>query len=127
MRLLLFLVLALPAMGAEIRLAWTASPSTNVTGYMLYAGTNSPSITNVAERINAGTNQIIAISFVKSGSWFFWVTAHDSNGVESEPSSTLQVQVPDPPANLRTVLVEATIDLSSTNWAEKAFLRLRIP
>lgn len=124
--LLLFLFPILSHAG-EIKLAWDASPSTNVTGYILYAGTNNPALTNVAERINTGTNQTISVSFAKSGSWFFWVTAHDDLRVESLPSNILQVQVPEPPANLRTIVIEATVDLSSTNWTEKAFLRLKLP
>lgn len=126
-RILLLLLFPILSHAGEIKLAWDASPSTNVVGYILYAGTNNPALTNVAERINTGTNQTVVVDFVKRGSWFFWVTAHEAQGVESEPSNIVQVQVPEPPANARTVVIEATVDLSSTNWSEKAFLRLRLP
>lgn len=126
-RILLLLLFPILSHAGEIPLAWDASPSTNVTGYILYAGTNNPALTNVVERINTGTNKTVVVEFVKRGSWFFWVTAHDDLGIESEPSNIIQFQVSEPPPNFMTVVIEATVDLSSTNWSEKAFLRLRLP
>ena len=54
---LVLLWVASTAMAGTVRLAWSPSPSAGVTGYALYAGTNSPlTVSNALVRVDAGTN-----------------------------------------------------------------------
>jgi len=68
---------------APITLAWNASPSSNVTSYVLYWGTNNNAwfqSTNVGPELTATVD-------LPPGTWFFVVTARNSDGLESDPSN----------------------------------------
>lgn len=126
--LLCAFALSLPA--AQLKLAWDPSPSPGVTNYVLYVSTNAITVTNaqpVAARISVGTNLTSAVEFLRAGRWHFAATAQ-AEGVESEYSNELIVQVPEPATNLRTLVIEYTLDLTgSTNWSQLGFLRLKLP
>jgi len=123
--LLLLFALAQTALASEIRLAWNASPTTGVTNYTLFAGTNSPiSTTNSAARINVGTNLTATVQDLVPGQWLFAVTCQ-ANGVESDFSNIVIVQVPVAPANMRVVVVQYSGTL--TNFYDVGFFRLRLP
>lgn len=122
-RLLLFLAfLPSAAFAAILSLSWAPSTTSNVT-YAVYAGTNS---VMSAIRVASVTNRV-RLDFDAGGTWFFWATAVATNGVESDPSNVLRVEIPHPPTNLHPVAVEYTFDLAATNWqqAGTVFLRLK--
>jgi hypothetical protein len=111
----------------EIKLAWNASPSANVTGYFLYAHTNALTDTNFSYtiRADAGTNLTATIQNIASGQWYFAATARDTNGVESLLSNVLPYEIPKPPANMRTVILQYSG--SVTNFQDVGFFKLRFP
>lgn len=117
----------LPIFAGQVRVAWTASPSSNVV-YVLYAHTNSLVETNLYTsliRANVGTNQTMRVHFTNSGNWFLRVTASLDN-VESEPSNELEIFVPEKPPGLKTVALEYTFELTNGAWTQagNVFLKL---
>lgn len=114
------LVLVLPVFSAETRFAWSPSPDLGVTNYVLKVlqGTNSV-------RVNVGTN-LTAIAQLTNGVYSVVVTAQ-KEGVESDPSNMLILDVPRSPTNLRTLILEAAFDLTGTNWTTVGMIRLRSP
>src|SRR5438067_3721520 len=82
---LLFIVFSaavpLSALAASVTLVWNPSPGTNVAGYNVYYGGASRSYTN---KVNAGNATNATVSgLIEGGTYFFAVTAYDSNGLES--------------------------------------------
>jgi hypothetical protein len=134
--LILALLLSILTCGAtDIKFAWNASTNapefTNVT-YALYGYTNDlPDNlvwTNCASRINVGTNLTCTISGIVPGLWFFGVRANalcGTNSVESEFSNILILDVPKPPTNMRTVILQYSGTL--TNFYDVGFFKLRLP
>jgi hypothetical protein len=95
-------------LAADVRLAWDASPTPGVTNYLLYAHTNLLTATNLSAsllRFHVGTNLTATVEALQSGQWSFTVTAM-KDGLESDPSNVLLVEVPQPPARMRTVVVQ---------------------
>jgi hypothetical protein len=83
---------ACDAVGAHVRLAWNPSVGTNVTGYALYYGTTSNSLTN---RVNMGNQTTGTCSNLLTGrTYYFVVTAYNSTGLESLPSDQVVYTVP---------------------------------
>lgn len=76
-------------------------------------------------RVNVGAN-LTAAAQLTNGIYTVAVTAQ-KDGLESDPSNTLTLDVPRSPTNLRTLVIEAAIDLSGTNWSHAGFIRLRTP
>lgn len=132
-RTLAILILAtwhVTADAGRVTVAWTASPSTNVASYRLYFSRLELTETNLATaaaRVNVGTNLTASLVFTDAGTWHLVATAATADGVESAPSNQLTIEVPAPASSLRTVAVEATLDLSQTNgWHDVGLFRLRI-
>ena len=113
------LMLCAVSSGATVNLAWDAS-ATDGCGYRLYAQSG----TNIL-RVATGTNLTATLDVVAPGFWSFWATA-TKDGVESDPSNVLTVEVPRTPEGMRTVAIEYTVTLTN-DWAETGFFRLRIP
>ncbi len=90
-----------PALG--VSLAWDPSPDTNVTGYIIYWGTNSDSAglnaanatVDYTARLDVG-NQIPATltNLPAGGTYYFVVTAYNADGLESLPSNEVAYTVP---------------------------------
>jgi len=77
-------------------LAWDPSPSTAVSGYRVYWGTNSRAYLFVT---NAGPVLTQSVVLAHRGRWFFAATAYDTNGLESDFSSEVSWESkPLPPA-----------------------------
>lgn len=113
--------------GGEIKLAWDASPTPGVTNYMLVAHTNATAVTNYSMatvRVNLGTNLTATITDLAVGQWHLFVTA-GKGGLVSDPSNVLVVEMPRPPANLRTVTVQYGASLES--MTNNLFLKLKAP
>jgi len=76
----------------SVTLAWALSPNANVTNYNLYYGGASGVYTN---EIAAGLTYIAAVSgLVPGATYYFAVTAEDTNGVESAYSNEIDYQAP---------------------------------
>ena len=115
------------AQAQMVSLAWDSSIHPGVTNYTLYASTNSLVATNLATatvRLNCGTNRTGTITDLVPTRWWFTATAW-ADGAQSLPSNVLQVEVPLPPANMRTVVVQYSGTL--TNFYDVGFFKLRLP
>jgi len=123
------LALAVLALASPVTLQWSPSPDASVTGYYLYAGTNSFTGTNQPPplvKVFTGTNRTATVECTNAATWYFVATACDSNRVESAFSRELMVQFVRPPADVYTLAVEHTLDLSASNWTDVGFLRLKL-
>lgn len=126
-RAALLLALALPVtcQAGQANLAWNPSPTPGVTNYVLNASPGAAFLLPALVRVNTKTNLSASVDFATNGVWSFWVTAQ-KDGIESDPSNVLTIEVPRPATNLRTLVLEASIDLSGTNWTDAGFFRLRL-
>ena len=90
----LFVFLPVSAWAARVTLAWNPSPSPNVTGYGVSYGAASGDYTAY---IDAGTNLAWAVTdLVQGDTYYFVVSAYDTNGDESPFSNEISYSVPDP-------------------------------
>ncbi|HYG98864.1 MAG TPA: hypothetical protein VD837_07005 [Terriglobales bacterium] len=126
-----FLIVSLAIMSshaATVRLTWNRSTDPSVTGYYVYAFTNQVFVaTNPAAlRVNVGTNIITAIDGLKPVIHHFTATAYNALGVESDFSNVVSTEIPHAPAQMRTLTLQYSADLSSTNWQDKGFFRIKI-
>ena len=81
---------------SSVTLAWDPNPGSAIAGYRLYDGVASQTYTNV---IDTGAATTQAITNLAAGvTYFFAVTAYDTNGLESDYSSEVSYTVP-PPTN----------------------------
>jgi len=75
-----------------VQLGWDASQDPTVTGYFLYYGTACKTYTN---QIDTGTNAMATVSGLQEGeTYYFAVTAYNSDGVESDFSSEVTYITP---------------------------------
>lgn len=98
------------------------------TNYWLYAHNaylTEANKSNSLVKINAGTNLTATVENLSSGRWFFAATAVGNNGLESLLSNVLAVEAPNPPANMRTIVLQYSGTLS--NFYDVGFFRLRLP
>lgn len=130
----------------DIQLAWDASPTSNVT-YIIYGTTNMMSSTNLHSsqiKLDVGTNQTVLIRDMKPAMWTFAATAARAtvntnfqtlilgqptlitNTIESDPSNFLMLEMPQPPANMRTLVIQVNATLVGTNWFDAGFFKLKI-
>lgn len=124
--LILLLLAALPAFAQNARVAWDKSSTPGISNYVLYGATNAISATNLATaafRLNVGTNLTASIEAMNPGTYWLAVTAQKA-GIESLPSNILVMSVPQPPANMRTVVVQFSATL--TNFTDFGFFRVRL-
>jgi hypothetical protein len=76
----------------SVSLAWDANPETNIVGYRLYYGTTSQSLTNT---VNAGLQVTATVIGLREGeTYYFAVTAFNSEGLESDFSDQVSYPVP---------------------------------
>ena len=114
--------------GQTVKLAWDASGTNQPITYVLYASTTSLSdatISTATTNVPTGTNITVTISDILAGHWWFGVAARDTNGLQSVLSNVLQVEVPKPPLNMRTVVLQYSGMLS--NFYDVGFFKLRLP
>ena len=76
----------------NLSLSWDPSPDTSVTGYRLHSGTTSGQYT---EHIDVGNRTHSSVAGLKKGAtYYFAVTAYNSDGIESDPSNEITFVVP---------------------------------
>jgi hypothetical protein len=76
----------------NVQLVWNASKSPTVAGYFLYCGNENGTFTN---KIDIGNNTTASVSGLQEGeTYHFAVTAYNSAGVESAPSSDVAYLTP---------------------------------
>ena len=76
----------------SVSLAWDPSPANNIAGYRLYLGLASQ---NYATMLDVGTSTNATLSNLTPGTtYFFAVTAYDTNLLESPFSGEISYQVP---------------------------------
>lgn len=123
---LFLLASALSARAQNLTLAWSPSPSDGVTNYVLYAHTNTLTSTNLstaAVKINVSTNLTAAVSDLVQGLWYFGVTAQTTNA-QSVPSNIVLAQVPAPPSNMRTIVLQYSGTVS--NFIDTGYFKLKL-
>lgn len=102
-KIFLFLLLSFQVKAADIKLAWNASITPGVTNYVLYASTNTVSLQSYAIRTNVGPALIATITTLRAAQWQFAISAM-KDGVESDLSNILPVEIPLPPGGIRIVI-----------------------
>lgn len=120
-------LLAISTSAATVRLAWDASATAGITNYVLYAHTNAldnTNLTNAVVRVDTGTNTTATIEALNPGRWWFAATAM-KDGIESDASNVLGVEVPAAPTGTRTVVIQYSTNL--TNFSNVGYFRLKIP
>lgn len=104
----------LPAIGLatgpaqSVTLAWSPSPDQTVTGYNLYHG-DMGTLTTLTNQVDAGPALTATVSNLQVGvTFYFFATAYDADGGESEPSNVVNYTTlpptPAPPTELRIVV-----------------------
>ena len=85
---LLSSLIARTAAPASISLAWDPSADSTVTGYTLYFGLTPSGPTN---SVDVGNVTITTITGLTAGTtYFFFVTAYNAAGLESDPSNVIE-------------------------------------
>ena len=81
------------AQGSQsVSLAWDADPEKTVAGYLVHYGSVSGVYTN---SLNVGTNINATVPGLQEGAtYYFAVTAYNTDGLESNPSNEVSYQVP---------------------------------
>jgi fibronectin type 3 domain-containing protein len=70
-----------------VALSWTASTSTDVVSYSVYRGTSAGSLSKIMSGVNGTTYTDATVQSGQNITYFYAVTAVDSNGIESEDSN----------------------------------------
>jgi hypothetical protein len=79
---------------SSVTLAWDPSTGSEVAGYRLYEGGASKAYTNTIDTGNVTTQSVSGLT--AGGTYFFAVTAYDTNGLESDFSNEISYSVPAP-------------------------------
>ncbi|HUJ68716.1 MAG TPA: fibronectin type III domain-containing protein, partial [Syntrophorhabdales bacterium] len=88
------LLLTSGSVHAQVTLGWTASSSSNVTGYKVHYGTASG---NYPYSVDAGNTTSHVFSGLSAGAtYYFAATAYDSSGDQSGDSNEVSYTVPSP-------------------------------
>lgn len=144
------LIVGLCVHASPVTFTWDVTTTNDVRGYIIYFSQEPPryvtnafnsvlppapntptyldidvTMTNVT-RIPVG-NVPQATVDVPEGKHFAWLRVQDIPGAESRASNVLQLETLPPPQNFRIVIVEATVDVSGTNWQQVGMFRLKLP
>jgi len=105
--IMLFLPFSLMA-GASVRITWQPNTEPDLSGYKIYYGTQSRTVTNYPVVIDVGNRTQYDVSGLNvGGSYFFAVTAYDINGNESGYSLERDITIVDmQPPEIESVLCQ---------------------
>ena len=92
--LLVFLLFPAHAFGAEASFAWDANTESDLAGYKIYYGTSSGNYTHWEDVGN--TTEHTQTELQDGVTYFFASTAYDTAGNESDFSTEIEVDTPDP-------------------------------
>ena len=111
--ILAIMLMAVPAMAADITLAWDAptinsdgSELTDLSGYKMYYGNSTGEYLTA---IDVGNVNIYTVSDLSDNTWFFAVTAYDTSRNESDYSNEINKKIdgtPEVPSNLIIIVIE---------------------
>lgn len=100
--ILAFILAASCAFAGSAKLAWDANPpAEQVTGYIVYHATN---LTAGFSVFAVAITNSLTVSPLRSGEHYFFVTALNNRGLESDPSNQVLAPVPFPPMGIKLVL-----------------------
>ena len=93
--LTVFLASRLPVTASQsVSIGWSPSASPDVAGYIVHYGPVDQSTTN---QVDVGNVTAATLSNLSEGlEYFFYVTAYNAIGIESDPSNAVQYSVPVP-------------------------------
>ena len=75
----------------QITLTWDPNPESDLAGYRVYFGSASRGYTNLVDSGRSNTNTVTGL--VDGATYFFSVTAYNTNGLESDYSNEVQLTV----------------------------------
>jgi hypothetical protein len=88
-----------PSLAESVTLYWTipadnsnGTPATNLAGYHVYYGTSAGSLTKVIT-VDGGNDTSQVIGNLQSGTWYFAVTAFNTEKIESKMSEVVPVTI----------------------------------
>ncbi len=84
---------ALPVFAQNAGLSWNPSPDSDIAGYKLYYGVESPPYDTV---IDLGNHTSYTVNGLLPGTYYFAVTAYDTSGIESAFSNTVSLTMDAP-------------------------------
>lgn len=76
----------------SVRVAWDPNPETNIQGYRIYYGRSAGGPTNLVDVGNQTSGAVTNLAY--AAGYFFFVTAYNTFGLESDPSSILTYKTP---------------------------------
>ena len=76
----------------QITLTWDPNQESDLAGYRVYFGSASRGYTNLVDSGRSNTNTVTGL--VDGATYFFAVTAYNTNGLESDYSNEVQLTVP---------------------------------
>lgn len=119
-------LLSIPVRSGDVPLAWDC-PTNDLSGFVLYASTlplNATNLQSATVKLPLPPVTTVTLKDVRPGFWWIAVTAICTNSLESAPSNVLIAEVPVPPSNLRTVVLQygATV----TNWQDVGFFKVKL-
>ena len=101
--------LAVDATSYPVTLAWDANPETDVIGYRLYYGAAQG---NYSSAFDAGNSTSATIPFTGPGPHYVTAVAYNTAGLESLPSSELEVVAPAPPGGGSTSETDVSVTMA---------------
>lgn len=106
------------AMPDRVTVAWDPNPEPDIAGYRVYYGVAGSGLTNIVNPVTSTQQSIL--SLVPQTPYWFYVTAVNTAGLESDPSEILTYTTPAdlaPTLSIgpdRMAIVPATISLTAT-------------
>lgn len=117
---LMFGLLTASAQTNAVTVAWDANPETDIAGYHVkYGIDDAGGITNdvFVSGVNNTTNQIVNLA--PGTKYFFFVTAENTHGLQSDPSTILFYDTPSKPSVVQGMRIE--FNLLSANGIQGPF------
>lgn len=111
--------------GQSVTLAWDPNSETDLAGYIVYWGSASRNYTNAVNVGNVTTNTVSGL--MDGVSYYFAVTAYNTNGLESDFSDEVSYGAPSYPVTVVTlppllspsnVVLRGTSSIAGTAWFE---------
>lgn len=124
---IVLLAAQLSCLAVDVPLAWDAPTNGVAASYVLYASNTAFTSTNFHSatiRLPLPPATQVTLNNIAPGNYWFTVTLIAANGLESDCSNILPVQVPPPPSNTRLVAVQFSATL--TNWIDAGAFRIQI-